>query len=98
QGKVVVVLSAMSSVTNLLIEAANKAVARDLKGSLQLLARIRDIHEQCIENLLTKSNQSMSLLKDINELLSELDILFRGISYLGELTKRSMDAVAGMGE
>jgi aspartate kinase len=40
----------------------------------------------------------MNLLKDIDASLQELEILFKGISYLGELTKRSLDAVSGMGE
>jgi len=94
----VIVLSAMSGVTNTLIEGAQRAVNRDLKGALQQLAVIRDMHEQCVENLFVKSKSSMQLLKDIEVSLHELDILFRGISYLGELTKRSLDAVSGMGE
>lgn len=94
----VIVLSAMSGVTNALIAGANLAVDRDLKGALKKLAEIRDTHEQCVENLFVKSQQSMNLLKDIDSSLQELEILFKGISYLGELTKRSMDAVSGMGE
>ncbi len=94
----VIVLSAMSGMTNALIAGANLAVNRDLKGALQTLATIRDTHEQCVENLFVKSQQSMNLLKDIDASLQELEILFKGISYLGELTKRSLDAVSGMGE
>jgi aspartate kinase len=94
----VIVLSAMSGMTNALIAGANLAVNRDLKGALQKLATIRDTHEQCVENLFVKSQQSMNLLKDIEASLQELEILFKGISYLGELTKRSLDAVSGMGE
>jgi aspartate kinase len=96
--KAVIVLSAMSGVTNALIAGATLAVNRDLKGALQKLAAIRDTHEQCVENLFVKSQQSMNLLKDIDASLQELEILFKGISYLGELTKRSLDAVSGMGE
>jgi aspartate kinase len=94
----VIVLSAMSGMTNALIAGANLAVNRDLKGALQKLATIRDTHEQCVENLFVKSQQSMNLLKDIEASLQELEILFKGISYLCELTKRSLDAVSGMGE
>ncbi|HEY9773435.1 MAG TPA: lysine-sensitive aspartokinase 3 [Planktothrix sp.] len=95
---VVVVLSAMSAVTNNLIAAANKAVNRDLKGALALLATITDMHIEAVEALFTKSERSMTLLKELQTYFNELDILFKGISYLGELTKRSLDAVSGMGE
>lgn len=83
----VLVLSAMSGTTNALIDGAHKAVKRDLKGALQVVATIRDAHIQAVENLFYKCERSMQLLKDIQGYLDELDILFRGISYLGELTK-----------
>jgi aspartate kinase len=94
----IVVLSAMSGITNSLIAAAEKAVNRDLKSALALLVEINDKHTQAIESLFMKSNHSMNLLKDIQSYTNELEILFKGISYLGELTKRSLDAVSGMGE
>ena len=37
-------------------------------------------------------------MSEVQHHLQELEILYKGISYLGELTKRSMDAVSGMGE
>lgn len=97
-GDTVVVLSAMSGVTNALIAAANKAVNRDLKGALSILVEVTDKHVEAIESLFMKSGHSMNLLKEIQAYSNELEILFKGISYLGELSKRSMDAVSGMGE
>ena len=94
----VVVLSAMSGMTNSLIEGAQKAVKRDLKGALQVAAAIGDNHVQAIESLFVKSDISMQLLREIQNHMQELEVLYKGISYLGELTKRSMDAVSGMGE
>lgn len=96
--KVVVVLSAMSGMTNALIDGAQKAVQHDLKGALLVAAKISDTHIQAIENLFPKSDTSMQLLSEVQQHLQELEILYKGISYLGELTKRSMDAVSGMGE
>ncbi len=61
----VVVLSAMSGVTNTLISAANKAVNRDLKSALALLSEVTDKHVQAIESLFMKSEQSMHLLKEV---------------------------------
>jgi aspartate kinase len=94
----VVVLSAMSGMTNALIDGAQKAYQRDLKGALLVAAAIGDTHVQAVEELLVKSDESMKLLRDIENHLHELEILYKGISYLGELTKRSLDAVSGMGE
>lgn len=94
----VVVLSAMSGMTNALIDGAQKAYKRDLKGALTVAASIGDTHVQAIEELFVKSQTAMELLRDIETHLKELEILYKGISYLGELTKRSLDAVSGMGE
>ena len=95
---IVVVLSAMSGMTNNLIEGAQKAVKRDLKGALQIAAAIGDNHVQAIESLFVKSDTSMQLLREMQNHMQELEVLYKGVSYLGELTKRSMDAVSGMGE
>src|SRR5262249_19702341 len=39
-----------------------------------------------------------TLLQDLEGRLEELTVLYKGISYLGELTPRSLDAVSGFGE
>jgi len=96
--KPVIVLSAMSGMTNALIDGAKKAVDRDLKGALKIAASINDNHIQAIESLFAKSDLAMSLLQDVQQQMQELEILYKGVSYLGELTKRSLDAVSGMGE
>ena len=57
--KIVVVLSAMSGMTNALIDGAQKAVQHDLKGALLVAAKISDTHIQAIENLFPKSEVSM---------------------------------------
>src|SRR5271168_2815515 len=74
----VVVLSAMSGVTNALISAAGKAVDRDLKGALTLLTDVTDQHIHAIESLFVKSNRSMHLLKELQAYFNELEILFKG--------------------
>jgi aspartate kinase len=96
--KIVVVLSAMSGMTNALIEGAQQAVQHDLKAALHTAAKISDNHIQAIENLFAKSDVSMRLMSEVQQHIQELEILYKGVSYLGELTKRSLDAVSGMGE
>lgn len=92
-----VVVSAMSGVTNALIEAANLAVARNLEGAMAQVAMIRQKHIDAVKGLLSE-DKAGKLLSELNELLNELESVLTGVSYLGELSKRSVDAVSAMGE
>lgn len=97
---ILVVLSAMAGVTNALIEGAEKAVSRDLPAALAIAAGIKDKHEQVAAALFSNSDQmsAQELLSDISNYLAEIEILYKGISYLGELSARSLDAISGLGE
>ena len=96
--KQVVVLSAMSGITNLLIEGADRALKRDLDGALNVISKIQTKHEEAINALFKDPVQKSALLAELKEKLDELVILYKGVSYLGELSKRSLDAISGFGE
>lgn len=96
-GPPLVVVSAMSGVTNALIEAANLAVRRDLEGALAQIEMVRNKHIDAVKGLLNQGRAD-ELLADLNLHLTELDSVLRGINYLGELSKRSIDAVSSVGE
>lgn len=101
-GAPIVVLSAMSGVTNGLIRSGEKAVVRDLKGALAELESIRDKHKECIKALFgdIKGGDAIALKleEDLAPHFEELTIILKGVSYLGELSKRSLDAISGAGE
>lgn len=97
-GPVVVVLSAMSGVTNMLIEGAELAIKRDLAGALKRVESIKDKHLQAIKTLFKDQTIIDELMEDIETRLDELRVLYKGVSYLGELSKRSLDAISGVGE
>ncbi len=95
----VVVLSAMSGVTNALINCAGQAAKRNLDQTLKQLTAIRQSHLLLSSDLLAKSKPDQaSLDADLAPLFDQLEVLLRGVSYLGELSKRSLDAISGFGE
>lgn len=94
-----VVLSAMSGVTNSLIKAGEKAVARDLKAALAEVQSIRKKHDEAIDQALgSDADFAKKVKQSLEPHFEELEIILKGVSYLGELSKRSVDAISGMGE
>ncbi len=95
---VLVVLSAMSGVTNLLLTGANQALNNDLNGSNATIDQIRHKHETAITELFADSEAKSRLNLILDGYLNELSILYQGISYLGELSAKSLDNIAKFGE
>ena len=87
---VVVVVSAMSGITDRLIAAANDAVSRS-RGAADILDELVSHHDSACVALGLESKALLSPLKDLGEVL-------RGIGYLRELTPRSYDFVLSHGE
>ena len=85
QGKeVVVVASAMSGVTDLLLRGARQAEAGDVTTAEQARQEILAKHTQVIEALLAGGGKShASVLTEIGELLDAFEALCHGISMLG---------------
>jgi bifunctional aspartokinase / homoserine dehydrogenase 1 len=96
--KIIIVVSAMSGVTDLLLNIARRAEAGDLdaapRAHQELLAR----HRTVIETLLAGSSRCETVSAEIDELLNEFEALCHSIRVLSELTPRALDVIAGMGE
>jgi len=94
----VIVVSAMSGVTDLLIAGGRAAadgqdtVYRDIRA--QLLSRHLDV----VDALLTRGPERLSVGGLVEDRLHELGRFYRSIAMLGELTARGLDAVASFGE
>ena len=91
----VVVLSAMSGVTNLLSEMAYKAekgiaLTDDLKN-------LEERHFHMIKELLAVSKQNPVFTK-LRILFNELEDILHGVMILGELTPRTRDLILSYGE
>lgn len=97
-GAPIVVLSAMSGITNQLIEGADLAKDRSLDAALECVNTIRERHFQVIDELFDDEATQASLKENIEHHLHELEVLYKGVSFLGELTRRSLDMISSTGE
>jgi aspartate kinase len=96
--RVIVVLSAMSAVTNGLIAAADKAVEGDYLAAQAIVNSMKVKHEEAILDLFKTESMYHTIMQEIDPLFHKLEVMLRGISYLGELSARSLDAVSSFGE
>jgi len=91
---VIVVVSALGGVTDLILRAAQLASAgtEDFRADL---AEIKKRHADMVSALFN-GNSPMVYIAD--ELLDELEQILTGITLVGELTPKTLDRIAGIGE
>jgi len=97
-GGVVVVVSAMSGVTNALIAGARAAAEGNDTIYRRIKADLLSKHLDVVEVLLSHSPERLEVGGQIEDRLHNLERLYRSIAVLGELTVRGGDAVASLGE
>jgi bifunctional aspartokinase / homoserine dehydrogenase 1 len=95
---VVVVVSAMSGVTNRLIEAAKRAKAGEREFLPGLIADLRKQHMTALEALVAEGQRRRETAEALSVVLAELERLLQGTALLSELTPRTLDAISGIGE
>jgi aspartate kinase len=96
--KVVVVASAMSGVTDLLLKGANTAAAGDGATYKEVAQSLRRMHIEAIETLLDAGIDRNEVSAEINRLVDRFEALCQAVLILGELTPRALDAISSMGE
>ncbi|MEW5799701.1 MAG: aspartate kinase [Bacteroidota bacterium] len=94
----VVVASAMSGVTNTLLETARKAVERKTGEVHNAVNTLRDKHIHIAHELVKDNKRRAALIKEQQASIDELSQLYYGIGLLKELSPRSLDAIASFGE
>jgi aspartokinase/homoserine dehydrogenase 1 len=93
-GDLIVVVSALGGITDKILSAA-KAAATGTGNYHELLADIKGKHEETIKSLF---NGTGSVKYIVEELLFELEQILTGITLVGELTPKTLDRIAGIGE
>ncbi|MCX6134630.1 MAG: lysine-sensitive aspartokinase 3 [Ignavibacteriales bacterium] len=94
----VVVLSAIAGATNTLLKSANIALEGNLESAHAELNALLERHVTLLENLIENRSEIQQLILTIRKRFEELKTLCQGIAILGELTNRSLDAIASVGE
>lgn len=90
----IVVVSALGGVTDLIFNAAR--IAASGTGDFHpVLTEIKSRHQQIIDDLF---NGSGAMVYIADELLDELEQILTGITLVGELTPKTLDRIAGIGE
>ena len=93
----IVVASAMGKTTNQLLQAAQSAAKGKRAEALELINKLKEKHLHETEKLGLAASDG-DLFDTINSLFKEIGNIIGGLSVLGELTPRSMDAMASFGE
>ncbi|RIH64353.1 bifunctional aspartate kinase/homoserine dehydrogenase I [Mariniphaga sediminis] len=91
---VIVVVSALGGVTDLILQAAR--VAASGTGDFHpVLSEIKNRHAQAVAELFNGAGPVVYIAE---ELLDELEQILTGITLVGELTPKTLDRIAGIGE
>ncbi len=97
EDQLMVIVSAMSGITNLLEEACNKA-ARQSEGYRTTLDIIIRRHEEFIGAIPFTPAISSDLIDQIREPLHRLGVICRGLSLVGDLTAKTKAHIMSFGE
>jgi aspartate kinase len=94
----VAVVSAMTGVTNRLIEAAKRAGTGHSGEAAAVLEALRQQHDKALAELVPKENARKAIEQEMEEVFAEGRRLFEGTALLRELTPRTLDAISSLGE
>lgn len=94
----VVVVSALSKVTDALYKIADKAKTGDFEGAKSLIDDVRRRHVGIVSDLVSDSAKASVAADHINSMCDDLETWVKAVSMLGELTPRSKARIVSYGE
>src|ERR1700754_1437044 len=98
KGPLVTVVSAMSGVTNLLIDAANRSQTGESDAALQLAKALREKHLEALNEICVNEPRRVELAQSVDSIIEDVTNLCRGTAMLRELTPRALDSISSTGE
>ena len=96
--RIVVVVSAMSGVTNRLIDAAKRSSNGDAVAGTALVESLRQQHHAALAVLVSEDSARTAVEHKLEEILTEGKRLYDGTAMLRELTPRTLDIISSLGE
>ncbi|MBA3672399.1 MAG: aspartate kinase [Gemmatimonadaceae bacterium] len=95
----IVVVSALGGTTNVLLQIAEQSVKGQLIGALRAVESLRDRHLSAAQHLLgAQQSEHDECSTELSAMFDELAALAEALKTLGDLTPRSLDAIASLGE
>ncbi|MBP5629911.1 MAG: bifunctional aspartate kinase/homoserine dehydrogenase I [Bacteroidaceae bacterium] len=94
---VIVVVSALKTVTNNLVKVTQLAVKGDA-GYTDLLRDIIDFHSSYIDTIIDDGVARTALKQQVGNLLDELSSILRGVYLIKDVTPKTEDAILSYGE
>ena len=94
--RIAVVFSAMGGVTNRLIEIGKMAAAGNVEY-IEFLKVVEERHFAVVRGMINVKNQS-STFAAVRGLFNELGDILRGVSWIKELSERTLDLIMSFGE
>jgi aspartokinase len=96
--QLVVIVSALSGVTNRLLDSAQGAVRGEVQDCAETECRLREDHYAIADDLLSNPKRNDAVKSEIDHLLADFLNLCRAVGVLGEASPRALDAIASLGE
>ena len=96
--EVILVISAMSGVTDNLSSVAKKASSGDLATVHQVITSLKGKHAEIAKSVILNKTIYQRTVKDIDELIGELEKVLMSVTHLRELTPKSRDKILSFGE
>ena len=97
-GRLLVVASAMSGITNRLIACAKYSAEGDEQSYQDSVSDIRKRHSETIQALPIEESARTALFTEIEDLIALLEKYCTSVLTLGEITPRTLDAIESLGE
>src|SRR4029078_3657394 len=94
----IVVVSAMAGVTNALLAIAEQSSRGQPIGAIRSVEALRERHMQQAELRLGDSTECAELCSEMSAMIDELAHLTEALNTLGDVTPRSLDAIAASGD
>lgn len=96
--EVAVVVSAMSGVTDLLLQSARAAIESDKWSYTNINEEIQQKHQEVIVTLIKSTDEQDAILTEVNRLLQSHMELCEAVNILHEATPRILDSIVSFGE